>query len=1031
MKAQETFINESTTTTEYLINPFPGLRPFGFEESHLFFGREGQSDEVLLNLARHRFVAVLGASGGGKSSLMYCGLIPILYGGFMTNAGSEWTVITVRPGITPLENLAEAIIEKDENYNNATTEELEIGKSITNTIIRSSSMGLVDAIKQINVKSSSNIFILIDQFEELFRFIKTEGDAKAKSEAAAFVNLLIKSIQQSEVPVYVAMTMRSDFIGDCSQFPELTHIINKSHYLIPQMTREQMRLAIEGPVAVGGGQITNRLAHQLLNDIGNNPDQLPVLQHAMMRTWDYWTKHKKDNEPIDLRHYIAIGKISEALSQHANEAYSELSKREKEICEILFKCLTEKSSDNTGARKSARVKEIAHIAEASEQEVTNVIDCFRAPGRSLLMPSSDIVLHGNSLIEISHESLMRIWQRLKVWVEDEAESANMYRRLSEAAKMHQVGKTGLWRPPDLQLAINWMNKQKPTRVWAERYNQYYELAISFLENSRETYENEQRARELMQRRMLRRTRAVAVLLGVAAVISMLFFVFGWVQKMESEKQAELATQSAIEAEKQAKLARSAKARAEVEADKAREQKERAEAARKEAEKSEAYALEQKSFAELKEQEAFQQKEIAEYQKVEADIARVFALEQERIARIERDKADRLRMLSISQSMALKSLSVGSEDLQGLLAQQAYKFNEEYQGNSYDNFIYDGLYYALKGIEGEDFNRFKQHKDLVRAIAYEPDGTQYYTTGSDGKIYMWESFDNTAQLLYKHNYINYEMKVSKDGQFLVVAGEAPYVLVIDLLSFNYQKIYGHNGPVTELKFLHNKAMFLSYGTNDKTLRINDLENFQSTELKVFNHRVTAMAVSNDDELLISANEMGQLHFWNLDNIGETIKVIDITEQPIHAISFNHGGDLLAIGNEDGVVFLADMENGVEGFKILSGLLGQESRVSEIVFSNNNELLATASYDGSVQMWIMDHLNKLPLTFKDHNDYVWSISFNPSGNYLLTGSRDGSLKVWPTRATLMSDKLCERLGRNLTRREWDRYVGEDIDFRNTCK
>jgi WD40 repeat protein len=276
-----------------------------------------------------------------------------------------------------------------------------------------------------------------------------------------------------------------------------------------------------------------------------------------------------------------------------------------------------------------------------------------------------------------------------------------------------------------------------------------------------------------------------------------------------------------------------------------------------------------------------------------------------------------------------------------------------------------------------------------------------------------------------------MKVSKDGQFLVVAGEAPYVLVIDLLSFNYQKIYGHNGPVTELKFLHNKAMFLSYGTNDKTLRINDLENFQSTELKVFNHRVTAMAVSNDDELLISANEMGQLHFWNLDNIGETIKVIDITEQPIHAISFNHGGDLLAIGNEDGVVFLADMENGVEGFKILSGLLGQESRVSEIVFSNNNELLATASYDGSVQMWIMDHLNKLPLTFKDHNDYVWSISFNPSGNYLLTGSRDGSLKVWPTRATLMSDKLCERLGRNLTRREWDRYVGEDIDFRNTCK
>jgi hypothetical protein len=90
----------------------------------------------------------------------------------------------------------------------------------------------------------------------------------AVNEAAAYVNLLIKSISQTEVPVYIALTMRSDFIGDCSQFPELTHIINKSHYLVPQMTRDQQRLAIEGPVAVGGGKITKRLVQQVLNDVG-------------------------------------------------------------------------------------------------------------------------------------------------------------------------------------------------------------------------------------------------------------------------------------------------------------------------------------------------------------------------------------------------------------------------------------------------------------------------------------------------------------------------------------------------------------------------------------------------------------------------------------------------------------------------------------------------------------------------------------------------------------------------------------------
>ena len=94
-------------------NPFPGLRPFGIKESHLFFGREGQSDEVIHNLAENRFVAVLGASGSGKSSLMYCGIVPSIYGGFIANAGSDWRLVVTRPGNGPINNMAEAIVESD------------------------------------------------------------------------------------------------------------------------------------------------------------------------------------------------------------------------------------------------------------------------------------------------------------------------------------------------------------------------------------------------------------------------------------------------------------------------------------------------------------------------------------------------------------------------------------------------------------------------------------------------------------------------------------------------------------------------------------------------------------------------------------------------------------------------------------------------------------------------------------------------------------------------------------------------------
>ncbi len=99
----------SNMNPDHQIIPFPGLRPFRIEESHLFFGREGQSEDVLAKLAKNKFVAVIGASGSGKSSLMYCGLVPILYGGFITEAGSRWRIVTTRPGNSPVENLAHAL----------------------------------------------------------------------------------------------------------------------------------------------------------------------------------------------------------------------------------------------------------------------------------------------------------------------------------------------------------------------------------------------------------------------------------------------------------------------------------------------------------------------------------------------------------------------------------------------------------------------------------------------------------------------------------------------------------------------------------------------------------------------------------------------------------------------------------------------------------------------------------------------------------------------------------------------------------
>ncbi|MEQ9592427.1 MAG: hypothetical protein RLN86_07510, partial [Cyclobacteriaceae bacterium] len=507
---------ESEGTFEF--NPFPGLRPFSISETHLYFGREGQIDDILVKLSAHRSVTVMGYSGSGKSSLMSCGLIPVLYGGFMTETGPHWHILASRPGTSPITNLTNSIVEYQIKNQGLREEDREIHRAIINSVLRSGPNGLVEVAGYLQQHKNENVFFLIDQFEELFRYHDAARE-EASNDATLYVNLILNAVKQKKSPVYLAINMRSDFIGDCAEFTGLTQMINESNYLIPQMTREQQRMAIEGPVAVGGGKISSRLVKRLLADISNQQDQLPILQHAMMRTWDYWASNREPGEPMDIRHYNAIGKISQALSLHANEAYDELNAAEKDIAEILFKNTTEKSEDNQGMRRPCKISVVAEMAQASDDEVIKVVENFRKPGRSFLMPDATVKLTRDSVVELSHESLMRIWSRLSAWVEEESESAATYKRISEAAAMYQIGKTGLWRPPDLQLALNWQKKQKPTRIWAQRYDIAFERAIVFLDTSRITYEAELKNQELLQRRALRKARITNIILVIFLLIA--------------------------------------------------------------------------------------------------------------------------------------------------------------------------------------------------------------------------------------------------------------------------------------------------------------------------------------------------------------------------------------------------------------------------------------------------------------------------------------------------------------------------------
>jgi tetratricopeptide (TPR) repeat protein len=531
-------------------NPFPGLRPFEPEEDHLFFGREKHIDDLLRRLRSSRFLSVVGTSGSGKSSLVRSGLIPSLQSGYMAKAGSSWRIATLRPGEDPIGHLATALNAPD--VLGTEGELASTNRILIDATLHRSTLGLVQAVRQARIPPHENILVVVDQFEELFRFGPGHSVGSTRDEAMAFVKLLLEAKQQDEFPIYIVITMRSDFIGECMEFPGLPETVNSSQYLVPRMTRDELRSTITGPVAVGGAEIAARLVLRLLNEVGNDHDQLPVLQHALMRTWDHWQRRQKGGpsrlaDAIDISDYDAIGTMSQALSLHAEEAYRETGpERKQKIAERMFKALTDTFSDPRGIRRPTSVKQLAAICEVSEAEIIQIVEIFRRTGRSFLMPPPVVPLDSRSIVDVSHESLMRCWTRLITWAEEERLSARAYARVSQASAWFEEGTAGLWHNPELQLGLRWRLENFPTEAWAERYNSSFARAISFLDRSEKEQQRVEAEREKARKNKLRLAWFVAGALAILLLVALSFYYVARVETARAEANLQLARKAVDE-----------------------------------------------------------------------------------------------------------------------------------------------------------------------------------------------------------------------------------------------------------------------------------------------------------------------------------------------------------------------------------------------------------------------------------------------------------------------------------------------------
>lgn len=438
-------------------DPFPGLRAFQVDESLKFFGRDAQIHDVLDRLSGDRLVAVVGSSGCGKSSLVRAGVIPALQRGYLHDTTSRWRTIVMRPGAAPMSELA-AVLERDASLASSAASSSKLGAT---------SAGLSEVVAGIGLDDGESMLLVVDQFEELFTFNRGRS-VEERAQTALFVRQLLHATDQTAVPIYVILTMRSDFLGDCARFTGLAEALTRGQYLVPRMTREQRRECIVRPLRLVDATASPALVEQLLNDAGDDGDDLPVMQHALARTYERWCTRKAGDVLLD--DYIKIGTVADAIANHGEEVLGSLSADERQGAQKIFRVLTN-SVDGRATRRPTRLETIHRILNAGSAEqlcIERLIRTFAQRGNGFLT-LSDEAMRPDTMVDITHESLLRKWPTLAAWAKEEARSADWYRDLCRDVERNRTGDAGLWSDPDLSTLVARRDQEGWNTDWARQY----------------------------------------------------------------------------------------------------------------------------------------------------------------------------------------------------------------------------------------------------------------------------------------------------------------------------------------------------------------------------------------------------------------------------------------------------------------------------------------------------------------------------------------------------------------------------------
>ncbi|MBW7880651.1 MAG: TIR domain-containing protein [Anaerolineae bacterium] len=935
-----------TIDSSKIPNPFKGLEAFQQTDAAFFFGREGLIKKALAALKPgrpRRFLAVVGASGSGKSSLVRAGVIPQVRSGALPGS-DQWRVAIFTPGDQPTRALATRIapmLPEDVDAD-AVQKALSTGMDGLSTVAQRL---LIDA------PSTAMLMLIVDQFEETFT-------RAPESAARSFIGLLEHAATVPNGRCIVVLTMRADFFDRLGRYPDFAELFEADQLLIvTEMTQSNLLRAITGPAEAVSLIYEDGLADRILEDVRRQPGSLPLLQYALTELYK-----RREGRRLTNAAYDAIGGVEQALARHAEELYVSLGVGQQDIVKRVLLRLIEIGDDAIPTRRRVARSDLTFVG-VSDEAVQEIVDRLTAPDSRLLVTSREIRTHANQTasttvwVEVGHEALIREWARFQSWVEDDMENLRLGAELLKSAAdwdSTQRDAAYLLTGTRLARAEDWLESGGDANALQRAF---IRASVELRERTEET-QREQAERELtLQRRSAQRLRMFVGVLLLALVVTAGLVLFAFSERDRADGNAQLAATNAAAAEANAQRAQANFAQAN------------------------SFALSALANRALGDGDS----QLAVSLGVEANLVASPPPPQSSLTLAEVAFAPGVRRAYASPGTTISAVALSADERLAAAASP------------------DGVT-VFDALSGEVVATLALTTSSgISALAINPDGTRIVTGSESGAISLWDA--TTGALMFEftraHNRAVNSLSFSSDHAKLVSAGSDNRVVVWDVASGSPITEHTlHRGSVTGARFWpQDDRIVVSAGRDSAIIAYDTVTNAAIRTLST-NMVHLSLALRPDGLEALTGGDGGRVQTWPLDldlqqaqqqqsvqpviPLGVATYTGHTTTTPSVAVAYADDGRLVISAGADGQLLVWDTATTtlLRSFTVP----GTGEFTSLAVSADGDQVLSGGASAGAAFLRLWDVTSAaIMIDMPGHTGRAVAV-FRPDGRTILSGGRD---------------------------------------------